>query len=69
MRGTDGRIRIWRREIEAIDGRYDLLIKSVLGRPLMMLIDDDAAYIDALYGYSVSKAALDLATASSTAAP
>jgi hypothetical protein len=35
----------------------------------MMLIDDDAAYIDALYGYSVSKAALDLATASSAAAP
>ena len=36
------------------------------GRRTFLYIEDDAAYIDALYGYAVTKAALDLATGSSS---
>jgi outer membrane protein TolC len=60
-----------RARLELANKRYETGLGNIieLTDAERFYIDDDAAYIDALYGYSVSKAALDLATASSAAAP
>jgi outer membrane protein len=57
-----------RARLELATKRYDAGLGNIieLTDAERFYIEDDAAYIDALYGYAVTKAALDLATASPT---
>ncbi len=57
-----------RARLELATKRYDAGLGNIieLTDAERFYIEDDAAYIDALYGYAVTKAALDLATASSS---
>ena len=58
-----------RSRLELATKRYDAGLGNILELTdaERFYIEDDAAYIDALYTYAVNKAALDLATASSLA--
>jgi outer membrane protein len=59
-----------RSRLELATKRYDAGLGNIieLTDAERFYIEDDAAYIDALYGYAVTKAALDLASASSVSA-
>ena len=54
-----------RSRLELATKRYDAGLGNIieLTDAERFYIEDDAAYIDALYGYAVTKAALDLASA------